>query len=73
MILKLSSISQELAKDKYSNVQIRIAHKYDEIERLMLEEFVRAHRQGNWRKMHEIAAILSDFKVMVTGIYRIDS
>ncbi|EJW86320.1 hypothetical protein WUBG_02769 [Wuchereria bancrofti] len=62
MIQKLSSISQELAKDKYSNVQIRIAHKYDEIERLMLEEFVRAHRQGNWRRMHEIAAILADFK-----------
>ncbi|MCP9260594.1 Exocyst complex component 5 [Dirofilaria immitis] len=62
MIQKLSSISQELAKDKYSNVQIRIAHKYDEIERLMLEEFVRAHRQGNWQRMHEIAAILADFK-----------
>uniref|UniRef100_A0A8R1XRS8 Exocyst complex component 5 n=1 Tax=Onchocerca volvulus TaxID=6282 RepID=A0A8R1XRS8_ONCVO len=62
MIQKLSSISQELAKDKYSNVQIRITHKYDEIERLMLEEFVRAHRQGNWRRMHEIAAILADFK-----------
>lgn len=62
MIQKLSSISQELAKDKYSNVQIRIAHKYDEIERLMLEEFVRAHRQGNWRRMHEIAVILADFK-----------
>uniref|UniRef100_A0A0R3S5Q2 Exocyst complex component 5 n=1 Tax=Elaeophora elaphi TaxID=1147741 RepID=A0A0R3S5Q2_9BILA len=62
MIQKLSSISQELAKDKYSNVQIRIAHKYDEIERLMLEEFVRAHRQGNWSRMHEIAAILADFK-----------
>ncbi|VDN02421.1 unnamed protein product [Thelazia callipaeda] len=62
MIQKLSSISQELAKDKYSNVQIRIAHKYDEIERLMLEEFVRAHRQGNWRRMREIAAILTDFK-----------
>ncbi|VDN23321.1 unnamed protein product [Gongylonema pulchrum] len=62
MIQKLSSIAQELAKGKYSNVQIRIAHKYDEIERLMLEEFVRAHRQGNWRRMREIAAILADFK-----------
>lgn len=69
MIQKLSSISQELAKDKYSNVQIRIAHKYDEIERLMLEEFVRAHRQGNWRRMHEIAAILADFKVRTIGMY----
>lgn len=63
MIQKLLSIAQELAKEKYSNVQIRIAHKYDEIERLMLEEFVRAHRLGNWRRMKEIAAILADFKV----------
>lgn len=68
MIQKLSSIAQELAKGKYSNVQIRIAHKYDEIERLMLEEFVRAHRQGNWRRMREIATILADFKVSLIAI-----
>uniref|UniRef100_F1KXG8 Exocyst complex component 5 n=1 Tax=Ascaris suum TaxID=6253 RepID=F1KXG8_ASCSU len=62
MIQKLSSISQELSKEKYSTVQIRIAHKYDEIERLMIEEFVRAHRLGDRQKMKRIAAILSEFK-----------
>uniref|UniRef100_A0A915C5A7 Exocyst complex component 5 n=1 Tax=Parascaris univalens TaxID=6257 RepID=A0A915C5A7_PARUN len=62
MIQKLSSISQELSKEKYSTVQIRIAHKYDEIERLMIEEFVRAHRLGDRQKMKHIAAILSEFK-----------
>ncbi|VDM41052.1 unnamed protein product [Toxocara canis] len=62
MIQKLSSISQELSKEKYSTVQIRIAHKYDEIERLMIEEFVRAHRVGDRQRMKRIAAILSEFK-----------
>lgn len=63
MIQKLSSISQELARDKYNAVQTRIAHKYDEIEKLMIEEFVHAHRLGNWKRMHEISVILSEFKV----------
>ncbi|VDK52641.1 unnamed protein product [Anisakis simplex] len=62
MIQKLSLISQELSKDKYNTVQIRIAHKYDEIERLMIEEFVRAHRVGDRFRMKRIANILSEFK-----------
>ncbi|TMS39592.1 hypothetical protein L596_006090 [Steinernema carpocapsae] len=62
MIQKLYSISQELAKDKFINVQLRIAHKYEEIERLMIEEFVKAHQNGDRRKMKDVAAILSEFK-----------
>uniref|UniRef100_A0A914W432 Exocyst complex component 5 n=1 Tax=Plectus sambesii TaxID=2011161 RepID=A0A914W432_9BILA len=62
IIHKLASISQELSSDKYATVQSRINHKYDEIERLMLEEFVRTHRVGNRQKMKQIATILSNFK-----------
>uniref|UniRef100_A0A7E4UZB6 Exocyst complex component 5 n=1 Tax=Panagrellus redivivus TaxID=6233 RepID=A0A7E4UZB6_PANRE len=59
MIQKLSSISQELARDKFANVQMRIAHKYEEIEKLLIEEFIKSH---NRQKMREIALILSEFK-----------
>lgn len=68
MIQKLYSISQELLKEKFHAVQVRIAHKYDEIERLMIEEFVAAHRTGNRQRMHEIASILVDFKVFFCRI-----
>uniref|UniRef100_A0AC35FQM4 Exocyst complex component 5 n=1 Tax=Panagrolaimus sp. PS1159 TaxID=55785 RepID=A0AC35FQM4_9BILA len=59
MIQKLSSISQELARDKFANVQMRIAHKYEEIEQLLIEEFGKSHDR---KKMHEIAKILSEFR-----------
>uniref|UniRef100_A0A914YTC5 Exocyst complex component 5 n=1 Tax=Panagrolaimus superbus TaxID=310955 RepID=A0A914YTC5_9BILA len=59
MIQKLSSISQELARDKFANVQMRIAHKYEEIEQLLIEEFGKSHDR---KKMHEIATILSEFR-----------
>lgn len=59
MIQKLSSISQELARDKFANVQMRIAHKYEEIEQLLIEEFAKSHDR---KKMREIAVILSEFK-----------
>ncbi|KAE9550703.1 hypothetical protein FO519_006086 [Halicephalobus sp. NKZ332] len=59
MIQKLSSISQELAREKFANVQIRIAHKYEEIEQLLIEEFIKSHDR---KKMREIAVILSEFK-----------
>ncbi|KAI1714258.1 exocyst complex component sec10 domain-containing protein [Ditylenchus destructor] len=60
MIQKLSSISQELAREKYGAVQMRIAHKYDEIEQLLIGEFLKS---GHDRKrLREIANILSEFK-----------
>ncbi|MFH4979284.1 hypothetical protein AB6A40_005993 [Gnathostoma spinigerum] len=62
MIHKLSSIAQELSKERFSAVQTRIAHKYDEIERLLIEEFLRAHRIGDRKRMKEITAILCEFK-----------
>ena len=59
MIHKLHSIAQELAKEKYSAVQMRIAHKYDEIEQLLIEEFIKCHDK---MRLREIATILSEFK-----------
>ncbi|KAK6053990.1 hypothetical protein COOONC_08503, partial [Cooperia oncophora] len=57
---KLYSISQELSKDKFLAVQARIAHRYEEVERLLIDEFGRAQRDE--KKMAEVAKILSEFK-----------
>ena len=59
IITKLSSIAQELDKNRFQTVQMRISHKYDEIEQLLIEEFIRSHDR---KRMREIAVILSEFK-----------
>lgn len=59
IIIKLASIAQELDKNKFSAVQMRILHKYDEIEQMLIEEFIRSHDR---KRMKEIATILSEFK-----------
>lgn len=59
MIQKLASISQELDKDKFAAVQMRISHKYEEIERMLIDEFIKCVDK---KKMKEIAKILSEFK-----------
>ncbi|WKY03516.1 hypothetical protein Q1695_004910 [Nippostrongylus brasiliensis] len=60
LVQKLYSISQELSKDKFLAVQARIAHRYEEVERLLIDEFGRAQRDE--KKMAEVAKILSEFK-----------
>ncbi|KJH47481.1 tetratricopeptide repeat protein [Dictyocaulus viviparus] len=60
LVQKLYSISQELSKDKFQAVQARIAHRYEEVERLLIDEFGRAQRDE--KKMAEVAKILSEFK-----------
>lgn len=62
VIQKLHLISQELPVEKFDKARKRIAQKYDEIERALIEEFVRAHRADDKAKMKEIASILSHFK-----------
>lgn len=62
MIHKLSSIAQELSREKYASVQMRIAHKYDEIEELLIEEFAKSHDK---KRLREIALILSEFKGLI--------
>ncbi|PIO70363.1 exocyst complex component Sec10 [Teladorsagia circumcincta] len=51
---------KELSKDKFLAVQARIAHRYEEVERLLIDEFGRAQRDE--KKMAEVAKILSEFK-----------
>ncbi|KAI5746678.1 hypothetical protein M8J77_006268 [Diaphorina citri] len=62
IIQKLYHISQEIPDEKFSEAKAKIAAKYDEIERCLIEEFVKAHRTSDLTRMQEIANILSHFK-----------
>ncbi|XP_076314022.1 exocyst complex component Sec10 isoform X1 [Tachypleus tridentatus] len=62
VIQKLHLIAQELPAGKFDKAHHRITLKYDEIERALIEEFVRAHRADDKVKMREVAGILSHFK-----------
>ncbi|XP_047475468.1 exocyst complex component 5-like [Penaeus chinensis] len=62
VIQKLHLIAQELPSGKFENAKQKIGEKYDEIERSLIMEFVKAHRAGDKDRMKEIAAILSHFK-----------
>jgi len=41
---------------------MKIIKKYDEIERTLIEEFIKNHSRKNLARMNEIAAILTHFK-----------
>lgn len=41
---------------------MKIIKKYDEIECLLIEEFIQSHSRKNLTRMKEIAAILTHFK-----------
>lgn len=41
---------------------MKIIKKYDEIERTLIEEFIKNHSRKNVARMNEIAAILTHFK-----------
>ncbi|TKR57960.1 hypothetical protein L596_030594 [Steinernema carpocapsae] len=58
----LKSIAQGLPKDKFGEVQARIAQKSDEIERVLVEEFVKAMRNGDVGKMKQVVEVLKEFK-----------
>lgn len=62
VIQKLHLIAQELPSGKFEEAKKKIAVKYDEIERSLIEEFVEAHRKYDVPRMKEIATILSHFK-----------
>lgn len=53
---------QEIPDEKFAEAKKKIAIKYDEIERALIEEFVKAHRMGDVNRMRQIANILSHFK-----------
>jgi len=47
---------------RFEKAKKKIGTKYDEIERSLIEEFVKAHRSDDKGRMKEIATILSHFK-----------
>nr|XP_032521332.1 exocyst complex component 5 [Danaus plexippus plexippus] len=62
VIQKLYTISQELPPDKFEVAKKKIEAKYDEIERSLIEEFVKAQNHGDVAKMKDIANIMTNFK-----------
>ncbi|KAL7296494.1 hypothetical protein TKK_0009934 [Trichogramma kaykai] len=62
VIQKLHVIAQELPIEKFDNAKKKIASKYDEIERNLIEEFVRAQSAEDVANMKKLALILSHFK-----------
>ncbi|PBC29100.1 Exocyst complex component [Apis cerana cerana] len=62
VIQKLHLISQELPSEKFEHAKKKIIAKYDEIERNLIEEFVRAHNREDANRMRELASVLTHFK-----------
>lgn len=62
VIQKLHLIAQELPSEKFDHAKKKIAVKYDEIERNLIEEFVRAHNREDATRMRELASVLAHFK-----------
>ncbi|KAG7202557.1 hypothetical protein KM043_009753 [Ampulex compressa] len=62
VIQKLHLIAQELPVEKFEHAKKKISVKYDEIERNLIEEFVRAHNREDATRMKELASVLAHFK-----------
>jgi len=62
IIQKLQLIAQELPEAEFSPAQKAIEAKYGEIERSLIEEFVKHHRSSDQGRMAELAKILSHFR-----------
>ncbi|KAG5326071.1 EXOC5 protein, partial [Acromyrmex heyeri] len=62
VIQKLHLIAQELPSEKFEHAKKKIGVKYDEIERNLIEEFVRAHNREDAPRMRELASTLANFK-----------
>uniref|UniRef100_A0A8C9S261 Exocyst complex component 5 n=1 Tax=Scleropages formosus TaxID=113540 RepID=A0A8C9S261_SCLFO len=62
IIQKLHLIAQELPFDRFSDVKAKIASKYHDLERQLIQEFTAAQRRGDIKRMQEVAAVLLHFK-----------
>uniref|UniRef100_A0A8C7PB38 Exocyst complex component 5 n=1 Tax=Oncorhynchus mykiss TaxID=8022 RepID=A0A8C7PB38_ONCMY len=63
IIQKLHLIAQELPFDRFADVKAKIASKYHDLERQLIQEFTAAQRRGEIGRMQEVAAVLLHFKV----------
>ncbi|KAK2704477.1 exocyst complex component 5-like isoform X4 [Artemia franciscana] len=61
-IQQLSLIAEELPKNEYGNVRKNIMKTYNDIERILIGEFVSALETGNISRMKEVANVLSPFR-----------
>ena len=55
-------VASELEPSEFSSVQNRIAHQYEEVEKLLLEDFAKTYRQGRREHLRELAQTLHLFK-----------
>ncbi|TMS21203.1 Exocyst complex component 5 [Larimichthys crocea] len=62
IIQKLHLIAQELPFDRFADVKAKIASKYHDLERQLIQEFTVAQRRGEIGRMREVAAVLLHFK-----------
>uniref|UniRef100_A0A3B4ZZV5 Exocyst complex component 5 n=1 Tax=Stegastes partitus TaxID=144197 RepID=A0A3B4ZZV5_9TELE len=62
IIQKLHLIAQELPFDRFADVKAKIASKYHDLERQLIQEFTAAQRRGEIGRMREVAAVLLHFK-----------
>lgn len=63
IIQKLQLTAQELgSSDQFAEAKRRIDAKYGDIERSLIEEFVKSHRSNDKSRMKDLALILSQFK-----------
>ncbi|KAK3563334.1 hypothetical protein QTP86_021740 [Hemibagrus guttatus] len=62
IIQKLHLIAQELPFDRFADVKAKIASKYHDLERQLIQEFTAAQRRGEFGRMREVAAVLLHFK-----------
>ncbi|XP_041131793.1 exocyst complex component 5 [Polyodon spathula] len=62
IIQKLHLIAQELPFDRFADVKAKIASKYHDLERQLIQEFTSAQRRGEIARMRQAAAVLLHFK-----------
>uniref|UniRef100_A0AAX7TXE7 Exocyst complex component 5 n=1 Tax=Astatotilapia calliptera TaxID=8154 RepID=A0AAX7TXE7_ASTCA len=55
IIQKLHLIAQELPFDRFADVKAKIASKYHDLERQLIQEFTAAQRRGEIGRMREVA------------------
>ncbi|KAH7986860.1 hypothetical protein HPB52_024678 [Rhipicephalus sanguineus] len=52
-----------MTQPRFEKARFKIAQKYNEIEKALIAEFVRAHHEGDKETMRQVAAVLSHFRL----------
>lgn len=62
VIQKLHIITQDFPQTKFEKEKLKIDYIYDETEKALIEQFRLAQSKDDFKKMKEIANVLSNFK-----------